>query len=169
MLDPSGCTIRPATAADIPTLARHRAEMFRDMGMLDDDALYETMRAATATQLADALPAGRYRAWVAMPDEGPEGIVAGAGLLLREALPGLRRRDGVPEVAIGPQGIVMNVFTERPWRRRGLARRLMEVLLAGAREARVSHLVLHASDEGRGLYESLGFKATNEMRFGGVL
>lgn len=40
---------------------------------------------------------------------------------------------------------------------------------SGAREARVSHLVLHASSEGRPLYEALGFVATNEMRYTGEL
>jgi hypothetical protein len=45
----------------------------------------------------------------------------------------------------------------------------MEHVLAGARAAAVSHLVLHASAEGRPLYEALGFKATNEMRYTGEL
>jgi hypothetical protein len=33
----------------------------------------------------------------------------------------------------------------------------------------VARLVLHASDDGRALYESLGFVATNEMRYAGAL
>jgi hypothetical protein len=45
----------------------------------------------------------------------------------------------------------------------------MEQVIDGARAAGVSHLVLHASAEGRPLYETLGFKPTNEMRYGGEL
>ena len=38
-----------------------------------------------------------------------------------------------------------------------------------ARTERLDRLVLHASKEGRAVYERFGFVATNEMRFGGDL
>jgi GNAT superfamily N-acetyltransferase len=159
--------LRPATSADVPALTRQRAEMYRDMGVLPDDQ-YEPLRAAFAAYLSRALPAGEYVAWVATTGDRRD-VVAGAGLLLRPMLPALRRRDDAIDVALGPQGLVCNVFTERPWRRRGLARRLTETAIAGARERGVSHLFLHASAEGRPLYESLGFVPTSEMRYAGPL
>lgn len=60
-------------------------------------------------------------------------------------------------------------FTEKAWRRRGLARLLMEEVLKGAKTSRIDTLVLHASGDGRPLYEQLGFAQTNEMRYQGVL
>jgi hypothetical protein len=45
----------------------------------------------------------------------------------------------------------------------------MEHVLAWAREHGVGSVVLHASDEGRTLYEQIGFVATNEMRYTGPL
>jgi hypothetical protein len=36
-------------------------------------------------------------------------------------------------------------------------------------ETDIVRLVLHASDEGRPLYESMGFEPTNEMRYTGTL
>jgi hypothetical protein len=45
----------------------------------------------------------------------------------------------------------------------------MEAILAWARATEVESLVLHASTDGRALYERLGFAATNEMRFMGDL
>jgi hypothetical protein len=45
----------------------------------------------------------------------------------------------------------------------------MRRVLGWAREQRLDRLVLHASDQGRVLYEGLGFVATNEMRFEGSL
>ena len=59
---------------------------------------------------------------------------------------------------------VVNVYVEQAWRRRGLARQLMDVMVQWSRAAGYSNLFLHASDDGRPLYESLGFGATNEMR-----
>ena len=40
----------------------------------------------------------------------------------------------------------------------------MEVALEWCRANRVRAVILHASDDGRPLYESLGFEPTNEMR-----
>jgi hypothetical protein len=49
----------------------------------------------------------------------------------------------------------------------GMARRgaalLIQRIIAWSREQRLDRLVLHASDEGRALYERLSFIATNEM------
>jgi Predicted acetyltransferase len=69
----------------------------------------------------------------------------------------------------GRHAIVLNVYTDRAWRRRGVAEALMRAVINWAREERLDRLVLHASDEGRALYERLGFAATNEMRFQGPL
>jgi hypothetical protein len=43
----------------------------------------------------------------------------------------------------------------------------MRHLITWCHENGVETIVLHASDEGRLLYEQLGFVATNEMRFVG--
>ena len=160
--------IRRATLVDVPTLAHHRAAMFRDIHGLPDDQ-YEAMADASRRYFERAVADGEYLAWLASPASSADEIVAGAGLQLRVALPSLRQRAGTTEVTSSPQGVVLNVFTERAWRRRGVARLLMEQVLDGASRAGVSSLVLHASAEGRPLYEALGFKATNEMRYMGEL
>jgi hypothetical protein len=45
----------------------------------------------------------------------------------------------------------------------------MEEILVWVKSTDVVQLVLHASEDGRGLYERLGFVHSNEMRFGRVL
>ena len=160
--------VRRATLADVATLARHRAEMFRDIHAIDD-AQYAAMTDASRAYFASAIPSGEYLAWLAVPASAPGDVAAGAGLQLRSALPSIRHWSGETEVVTGRQGMVLNVFTERAWRRRGLAKLLMEHVIAGARSAGVTSLVLHASKEGRPLYEMLGFERTNEMRYAGML
>ena len=58
----------------------------------------------------------------------------------------------------------MNVYMAVEFRRRGLAGELMKVALQWCRSNGVDTLVLHASPNGRRLYESMGFVGTNEMR-----
>ena len=54
--------------------------------------------------------------------------------------------------------------TQPEFRNRGIARQIMLTILAWVKERGLRSVNLHASDEGRPLYERLGFEATNEMR-----
>jgi GNAT superfamily N-acetyltransferase len=162
---PASFTIRRATAADALALAHHRAGMFRDMGELPEH-LAGALIDASRRYFEAAIPAGEYLGWVAAPGEDPGDIVAGAGVQLRAILPRPDARGG--DLIFGPQGLVLNVYTEPAWRRRGLARLLMQQVLRWAADTGIRSLVLHASKDGRPLYESLGFIATNEMRYVGA-
>jgi len=156
--------IRRATTADAGILARHRAEMFRDMSELPDD-LYDTLIDAARAYFTQAVADGRYVGWVAELDDESRAIVGGAGLQLRELLP--RPDVARGRLVRGPQGLVLNVYTERAWRRRGVAAALMRELLRWCQGNGVESVVLHASAEGRPLYEKLGFTSSNEMRYAG--
>jgi GNAT superfamily N-acetyltransferase len=114
------------------------------------------------------MAAGEYLAWFAVPSAHPREIVGGAGILVRR-LPPHPLKGSEVRLAAGRQGLVMNVFSERRWRRRGVAELLMRHLLVWASENDLDTLVLHASAEGRTVYERLGFVATNEMRYTGPL
>ena len=162
MTDSDSITIRRASVDDAAVLARHRAEMFRDMGDVADE-IYPHLLEATRAWMERGIPTGEYVAWLASP-AGSDEVVAGAGLHLRTIIP--RPRDRT-EVEMGPQGLIVNVFTERPWRRRGVAELLMRALMAWTRTNGITSLVLHASAEGRRLYERLGFEQTNEMKYAG--
>ncbi len=58
----------------------------------------------------------------------------------------------------------MNVYTEKSYRRLGLAKHLVETAMEWCRGHGVDVMALHASAAGRPMYEAMGFKSTNEMR-----
>jgi GNAT superfamily N-acetyltransferase len=156
--------IRPAGLDDVGLLARHRAEMFREMGPLDA-AVYASLVQEATRYVTRALPSGEYLAWVATPAPDPATIIAGAGVQLREMLP---RPDHLgTSLLVGQQALIVNVYTEPEWRRQGVAERLVQHILDWCRDRRIASTVLHASAQGRTLYEKLGFAPTNEMRLGG--
>ena len=160
--------IRPATPDDAPVIASHRAVMFRDMGQATP-AVYDALLRVTEVRLREALASGEYVAWLALTPDG-SAVIGGAGAQRRLAFPHPQRLDGGGVgIGEGRHAIVLNVYTDRAWRRRGVAEALMHAVINWAREERLDRLVLHASDEGRALYERLGFAATNEMRFQGPL
>jgi GNAT superfamily N-acetyltransferase len=161
--------IRRAIPSDIPIVAHHRTAMFLDMGWASN-AIATDLAAATEEFLRDALPRGEYVGWLAAPASAPERIVGGVGAQLRRVLPFPRRSpDQSEHVAHGRQAIVINVYTEPSSRRQGVARMLMKEVLLWARALGLESLVLHATPEGRPLYEQLGFAESNEMRYTGEL
>ena len=167
--DLSPVRIRRATVDDAVTIARHRAAMFADMGCATPE-IFDRIVADSVVYLREAMPREEYLGWLASPAEDSARVVSGAGVQVRRVLPFPRMLpDGTADVAFGRQAIVLNVYTEPAFRRRGTARQLMLEILAWARTVRLESLVLHAADDGRPLYEQLGFVSTNEMRFTGDL
>jgi GNAT superfamily N-acetyltransferase len=146
--------IRLATIDDAEAIAAHRRAMFLEMGHRDDQAL-DSMTAAFLPWLRPKMTGREYLAWVAVAPDGS--IVAGLGLWLMDWPPhmigsGARR------------GNILNVYTERQFRRQGIARRLMTAALDWCRANDIRTVILHASDDGLKLYQELGFQSTNEMR-----
>ena len=138
--------------------------MFQEMGMVPEQLL-QSFRATSVARIGRALRSGEYIGWLASHSDDPQ-IVAGAGVQRRQVLPHpFGDRPGRFTIVDGSEAVILNVFTEPQWRRRGIARLLMRAILAWAREQRLDGLVLHASQDGRALYQQLGFVATTEMRF----
>jgi predicted GNAT family acetyltransferase len=96
-----------------------------------------------------------------MPADQPELVVAGAGVQLQPILP---RPVNVSAIGEGRQGTIVNVFTEPRWRRRGMAGLLIQEIIIWYGNQQLDRLILHASSEGRSIYEKAGFVAGNEMR-----
>ena len=160
-LDPPGVVIRRATARDAAIIAWHRVCMFRDMGQVPSEDLASQLLKESTSALAIALKDGSYAGWLAF--DGKEQVAAGAGVHIKPQLPRITH-DGT-RVACSSVPLVVNVYTEPPWRGRGVARGLMNTLMQWSMLQGFDRVVLHASDAGRPLYASLGFASTNEMRW----
>lgn len=153
--------IRLATVADIPVIARHRVRLFSEVRLLAP-AEAPAMVDLTVRFLERAIPAGEYVGWLAVDSDDPRIVAGGAGLQRRTVLP-FPFGEG-KGVGFGHEALVINVYTEPEFRRLGLARRLMDALIEWSRAAGIERIALHATPDGRPLYESLGFHDTNELR-----
>jgi GNAT superfamily N-acetyltransferase len=110
------------------------------------------LREANERWLADHF--GRdFSAWIAELDGRP---VSSAGLMWFPHPPG-------PLNPGGTEAYILNVYTRPEARRMGIARAIMERVVAEARAAGVRRIWLRASDDGRPLYESMGFRERNYL------
>jgi len=146
--------IREAIPHDIRIVMHHRRSMFFDMGYRDETAL-AAMEATSEPFFLNGLSTGSYRGWLV--EEASGRVIAGCGVIIFEY-------HSSPFDPHPKRPFVVNMYTEPEYRRHGLARRLMEIMIDWCKQEGFGSVLLHASDEGRRLYESLGFEPTNEMR-----
>jgi GNAT superfamily N-acetyltransferase len=141
-------TYRAAVAADLETLAVLRWESETERHEHEEwPWTREQFIAACVEETRDALEQGVHRAWLA--EAGGE-AVACALLVWWVVPPNMRELHR-------KRGFVSNVYTRPAYRRQGISRVLITMLIADARRMGLHRLVLWASDMGRPLYESLGF------------
>jgi GNAT superfamily N-acetyltransferase len=150
MADSLNC--RLATPDDAALIASHRACMFRDNELAADSVLF-TMGEAFEPWVRERLRDHRY---VGLLLEDNAQVVAGAGIFFCDFPPHWRHTEAM-------RAYVLNVYTDPAYRGRGLAKRLMNSVLDECRERGVATVVLHASPQGRPIYEGMGFTDNDEM------
>ncbi len=77
-------------------------------------------------------------------------VISGAFLVIFE-------KPANPVFPTGKVGNVLNVFTLEEYRRKGIASRVMEMLVARAKDMKLDFLELKATADGYPLYKKLGF------------
>ena len=139
--------IRQATQTDIPALVTLRMALFCEVGELSEPLADLDLWQATSRYFSTAQAEESARSWVAEVDGE---VVASATLALFV-------RPPYPGNLTGREGYLLNMYTVPAWRKRGMASALLDAMAAHAREQRLGKLWLHASEQGRPLYERLGF------------
>jgi GNAT superfamily N-acetyltransferase len=148
-------TTREASLADVQLITSHRHAMFAAMPAPNLPVL-DAMSSAFEPWVRRRITEGKYLGWIVEED----GRVAGsAGLLILDW----------PPHALHPnqdrRAYLLNVFVEPAFRRRGIARGLIERCLAEARLLGIRVVTLHASEAGRSVYQAFGFRPTSEMMY----
>jgi GNAT superfamily N-acetyltransferase len=146
--------IREALPSEVAIVLHHRRSMFRDMGEGTAEEL-DRMVEVAGPWLSKALDDGSYRHWLALTASGR--VAAGGGVLLCPW-------PANPKDPCTERAVILNIFTEPEFRKRGIARQVMLTILDWIKARGLRSVNLHASKEGRALYEKLGFEPTNEMR-----
>jgi len=146
--------IRSGTLDDVPEILRQRRGMYHDMGHTDPAGL-DAMVASSEPYLRSAMADATLHSWLATAEDGH---VLGGGIVI--ITPRLSR----PHFPRCHEVSILNVYVYPEFRRRGIARRLMQTMIDWCRDAGFNYVSLHASDDGRALYTSMGFEPTGELR-----
>jgi ribosomal protein S18 acetylase RimI-like enzyme len=145
--------LRPATILDLELVLRHRREVFREMGGHYAQNI-NSFENASRKYFDAALRDGSY---LGLFGEIDGSVIVGGGLVI---VPW----PGSPMNFDTRRAWILNIYVEPDQRRKGFARMMMQALIDLARERGFQTVSLHASADGRPLYEQFGFRPTNEMR-----
>lgn len=140
---------RIATKDDIDILMTVRLEMLRKVNDLSEDYQFsKELIEKSRNYFAD----GNQTTVLAIQD----GIAVGcASISYIEIMPTFSHPTG-------KRAHIMNVYTKADYRRKGIARKLVQMLIDEAEEKGVTEISLDATDLGKALYESLGFCKSDE-------
>lgn len=147
-------TIRKAKISDIEDLVRLRRVMFESMGFDNQDQLNSADKAAKS-YFKHSIEKNEFYGWLAV--SGKDEIIGTGGLVIDQHPPG-------PANLSGKIGYIMNLVTDPKYRRKGIARKIMLSMLNWLRETDITLSSLHASKDGKSLYDEIGYLETNEMR-----
>lgn len=165
-------TIREGRIEEVDQLVALRRAMFEGMGRDNPEVLTQVVDASWK-YFTENMPTGLFRVWVACALDSDEagvkraansnGIgtcvgepIASIGLVVHSAPPR-------PSNLVGKTGYIMNLVTLPTWRRRGIARALLAHVIEVLRAEGVPMATLHASKEGRELYEEMGFELRDAL------
>lgn len=144
---------RRATPADAPRLAASRRAMLDEMTPADAEA-HAGLVPEWERFFEEHVRAGTVRMFLV---ESGGALAAVGGYVL---VPHPSKPDDPAE----RRGFVINVWTDPAHRSRGLARAVMEAVVADARAAGVRRLDLRSSEAARPLYASMGFAPVETLR-----
>ena len=142
--------IRKSTVEDIETLIRIRIDYL----VADTGYLTEEEKVVIISQLTEYYNKHINCDFIAILAEIDGKVVSAAFLVLVE-------KPANPAFMTGKTGTLLNVFTYPEYRRRGIAKVVVERLLDEAKQLGASCIDLSATVQGKPLYEKLGFTAGN--------
>lgn len=140
---------RIATAKDIDLLMRSRLEMLKVVNGLPADYQYDEV---IVNESRDYFLNGDHIT-VLVIDNGE--VIGCASMSFMRIMPTFSHPTG-------KRAHLMNVYTRSEYRRQGIARKMVEILIDETWKRGATEISLDATTMGRPLYESLGFKPTTE-------
>lgn len=143
---------KKADITDVASIIVLRKEMYNAMQIPLSDI--EKIEDPMLEYFNNAIASNQFHAWVAIHNDL---IVSTVGLVIDQHPPNPRNPSG-------KIGYIMNVSTLPDFRKRGLASKLIELILTYLKNENITQAALHTTDVARSIYEKYGFQNSPEMK-----
>lgn len=141
-----------ATLEDLEVLTETRIEVLRAANGLSEDVDMSEVKKQSYEYYQVALQNDNHVAYLVF--NGDEFVGAG-GVSFFRVMPTYHNPTG-------KKAYIMNMYTKPEYRRRGIAYKMLDLLIAEAKNRGVFAISLEATDMGKPLYEKYGFVKMND-------
>jgi ribosomal protein S18 acetylase RimI-like enzyme len=139
--------IRKAAIQDIEEICRLRLELFKELGEVRSEQEEALVITVTREYLEEVLSKNEFISYLALLNGE---VISVSGMALFKRPPYLENLKGL-------EAYILNMYTIPPYRRKGLARSLLERLIEECKKMGVKRIWLHSSDDGKPLYSKMNF------------
>jgi len=145
---------RKATIEDVDLLVKLRLDyLIADKGNLTEDEKTDIIK-----QLYEYLPRHINKDLFVLLVEENGLCIATAFLLIIE-------KPANPSFITGKTALFLNVLTYPECRNRGVATKILKTLIEEAKQMNVSYIELSATEDGKNIYEKLGFVSKQSTKY----
>lgn len=144
----TGIRFCAAGPEDLERLVETRVLVLRAANGLSGEVPMDTVRRESEAYYRRALAKGRHAAFFALDGDR---IIGTGGVSFYTVMPTYHN-------STGRKAYLMNLYTDPAYRRRGIARQMVNLLLEECRARGISQVTLEATEMGRPLYEAMGFR-----------
>ena len=143
-----------ATIEDIDMLTKTRIRVLRAANSLSDDIDMNEVEKQSYDYYGRALCDDTHIAYLVFDEKR---FVGSGGVSFFQVMPTYHNVSG-------KKAYIMNIYTEPAYRRRGIAYKILDLLVSDVRSKEITSISLEATEAGRPLYEKYGFvKMDDEM------
>src|SRR5207248_90590 len=129
---------------DVDTLVEFRFRLLYETHFAPEGADQAAVKSAFREYFETHIPSGEFIGWAAEVD----GVAVATGGMV------FWHKPPLDDDATGREAYIMNMYTLPEWRGKGIAGKLMDVLIEDARAAGIRRIRLHASEAGSRVYKA---------------
>lgn len=141
--------VRIAKIEDIPLIVKNRVNFMLEIQGEKSQEQIEVLQIELTKYLSSAIPRGEFLAFIAEYQGLP---VSFGGLVIQVIPPTFTNIDG-------KIGYILNMYTQKEHRGRGLCSKIMEQIILEAKQLKLNKLYLNATDDGYPIYQKFNFSA----------
>jgi predicted acetyltransferase len=148
-------TYHKATVDDTSTLVENRILFALEISGGQDEEVIQALREQMTTYLLKATADNSFISFIAKSN----GIVAGIGSMHVRELPGNFKNPS------GKWAYIMNMYTIPAFRRKGVCKNILNMLVEEGKQYGITGFDLHATAEGELVYRQNGFEMNHEPSY----
>lgn len=143
---------KKAGIEDLDMLVKTRIEILKVINHIDDNTDMSDFEKSTLDYYKEALKNNTHTAYLVFDNDK---FIGAGGIDYYKVMPSYHNPSG-------NTAFIMNIYTNPDYRRKGIAYKVLDLLVKDAKERGVENIILDSTLMGRPLYEKYGFVKIND-------